>query len=70
MLKEYRRSTRSRWLGKNGDDRLMHLIDWSHPWLDRVAAFPNDAKLAVIEFGAVIEELVIRPREPGPAQPI
>jgi len=31
----------------------MHFIDLSHPLIDRAGAFPNDPKLAVIEFGRV-----------------
>jgi kynurenine formamidase len=31
----------------------MRLIDLSHPLIDRALAFPNDPKLAVIEFGRV-----------------
>jgi len=31
----------------------MRLIDLSHPLVDRLPAFPNDPKLAVIEFGRV-----------------
>lgn len=31
----------------------MRLVDLSHPLIDRAAAFPNDPKLAVIEFGRI-----------------
>lgn len=31
----------------------MRLIDLSHPLVDRAPAFPNDPKLAVIEFGRI-----------------
>src|SRR5436190_721929 len=33
--------------------KTMRLIDLSHPLIDRAGAFPNDPKLAVIEFGRV-----------------
>ncbi len=31
----------------------MHLIDLSHPLIDKAPAFPNDPKLAVLEFGRI-----------------
>src|SRR6266481_3537335 len=31
----------------------MRLVDLSHPLVDRAPAFPNDPKLAVIEFGRI-----------------
>jgi arylformamidase len=31
----------------------MRLVDLSHPLIDRAGAFPNDPKLAIIEFGRV-----------------
>ena len=31
----------------------MRFVDLSHPLLDKAGAFPNDPKLAVIEFGRI-----------------